>query len=241
MVDWHCHILPSVDDGAADMGQSVAMASALSAAGYDTVYCTPHMMRGSYEVSNEVVRLKTWELQERLEQERIPLKLIPGREYCLDEYLIDLLAEPITLGENRQVLIELLPNSSAEMVRHLMYGVVRAGFVPVVAHPERSPLLEVPVLKKNRRGFLSFFSNMFTGADDEYDGALPESSGNGLLDYLRDLGCCFQGNLGSFSGYYGSKVMAVAQTMKQIGIYDRFGTDLHSPDNVAAILGQNNG
>jgi len=197
------------------------------------------MMRGSYEVSNEVVRSKVRELQERLEQENIPLTLLPGREYCLDEYLLELLAEPITLGETRQVLIELLPNSSAEMVRHLMYDVVRAGFVPVVAHPERSPLLELAVFNKKRRGMLAFISSLFRGADDDdYGEGTPESSGNGLLDYLRDLGCYFQGNLGSFSGFYGGKAMVTAQAMKQIGIYDRFGTDLHSPDNAAAILGQ---
>jgi len=49
VIDWHSHILPGVDDGAAEMEQSLAMASALSAAGFSTVYCTPHQMRGSYE------------------------------------------------------------------------------------------------------------------------------------------------------------------------------------------------
>ncbi len=47
MIDWHSHILPGIDDGSPDMEQSLAMAAALSAAGFTTVYCTPHLMRGS--------------------------------------------------------------------------------------------------------------------------------------------------------------------------------------------------
>ncbi len=39
----------------------------------------------------------------------------------------------------------------------------------------------------------------------------PDATGNPLLDYLRDLGCCFQGNLGSFTGFYGGQVKAVAE------------------------------
>ena len=31
---------------------------------------------------------------------------------------------------------------------------------------------------------------------------------NPLLAYLRDLGCSFQGNLGSFTGFYGDQVKA---------------------------------
>lgn len=45
MIDWHCHILPGLDDGAADMEQSLAMAAALATAGFRTVYCTPHRMQ----------------------------------------------------------------------------------------------------------------------------------------------------------------------------------------------------
>lgn len=56
MIDWHSHILPGIDDGAADIEQSLAMASALAAAGFTTVYCTPHLMRGCYETGNDRVR-----------------------------------------------------------------------------------------------------------------------------------------------------------------------------------------
>ena len=139
MIDWHSHILPGVDDGPADIEESVAIAEALAAGGFTEVYCTPHQMRGCYETGNDEVRWGVARLQERLYASGIPITLRIGREYCLDEYLQDALEDPLTLGDSRLLLVEILPHSTADMVSRLLYDVVRAGFTPVVAHPERSP------------------------------------------------------------------------------------------------------
>jgi len=42
MVDLHCHILPGIDDGAATMEESVAMAESAIADGITHVVATPH-------------------------------------------------------------------------------------------------------------------------------------------------------------------------------------------------------
>ena len=144
MIDWHSHILPGVDDGPADIEESVAIAKALAAGGFTEVYCTPHLMRGCYETGNDEVRRGVARLQERLDASGIPITLRSGREYCLDEYLQDALEDPLPLGDSRLLLVEILPHSTADMVSRLLYDVVRAGFTPVVAHPERSPLLVPP-------------------------------------------------------------------------------------------------
>ena len=236
MIDWHCHILPHVDDGSTDLEQSVAMASVLASAGYTAVYCTPHFIRGSYEADNASVRSGVVELQERLDREHIPVKLIPGREYCLDEFLMEQLQDPLTLGDSRSVLIELLPHTTESMVRQILYSVVRAGFTPVIAHPERSALLAMPDQAKVPRGIFGMITGFFGGGNQEMDNYSPgDTSGNDLLDYLREIGCCFQGNIGSFSGFYGRGVKAVAESMKNIGLYDRYGTDLHAPEQMMKI------
>jgi protein-tyrosine phosphatase len=49
-----------------------------------------------------------------------------------------------------------------------------------------------------------------------------------LLAYLRDLGCKFQGNLGSFTGFYGERVRRQAEQLRAAGLYTHYGTDLHS-------------
>ena len=236
MIDWHSHILPGIDDGPDDIEQSVAMAAALAAAGFTTVYCTPHLMRGCYEAGNNDVRQGVAALQERLERNNIPLTLRPGREYCLDEYLLTYLQDPLPLGDSRLILVEIPPRITADMVRQLMYAVIRSGFVPVIAHPERCHLLEPVTRRATGRGIMSVLKNVISGGDRNSTDEQSTASGNLLLDYLRDLGCSFQGNLGSFTGFYGRQVQSVAEALRSRGVYDRYGSDLHAPEQATRIL-----
>ena len=43
MRDMHCHILPGVDDGAHDLGESLAMLEAAKKVGITSIVCTPHV------------------------------------------------------------------------------------------------------------------------------------------------------------------------------------------------------
>jgi len=247
MIDWHSHILPGVDDGPSDIEQSVALAEALATGGFTEVYCTPHLMRGCYEAGNDEVRWSMARLQERLDTGGIPITLRGGREYCLDEYLREALEDPLPLGDSRQILVELLPHSTADMVRRLLYDVVRAGFTPVIAHPERSPLLASPPPRNGNGGILGSLRHLFPGRGNGDTVRGPGGNGHGermqenaaenpLLAYLRDLGCSFQGNLGSFSGFYGGQVKATAESMRAAGLYDRYGSDLHTPEQTKIVL-----
>jgi protein-tyrosine phosphatase len=236
MIDWHCHILPGLDDGATNIDQALRMAAALAAAGFRTVYCTPHRMPGCYTADNDQVQQGVVRLQEQLREKEIPLLLQPGCEYCLDEFLLSSLDSPLPLGDSRLVLVEILPRISADLVRQLLYQVVQRGFIPVIAHPERCQLLEPPAQHAAGNHLLAPLKNLFRGRRDNSEAALPGTSGNPLLDYLRDLGCSFQGNLGSFKGCYGRRVQVAAQTLKGLGIYDRYGSDLHAPEQAGVIL-----
>ena len=250
MIDWHSHILPGVDDGPSDIEQSVAIAASLAAGGFTEVYCTPHLVRGCHEAGNDEVRWGIAKLQERLNADGIPITLRSGREYCLDEYLQDALEDPLPLGDSRLLLVEILPRSTADMVRRLVYDVARAGFTPVIAHPERSPLLEPPAHPNGNGGILWGLRNMFPGRGNGNAVHAPGGNGHGertlkgavenpLLSYLRDLGCSFQGNLGSFSGFYGGQVKRTAESMRAGGIFDRYGTDLHSLEQAKILLHSN--
>jgi protein-tyrosine phosphatase len=214
MIDWHSHILPGVDDGPAEIEQSVAIAASLAAGGFTEVYCTPHLVRGCHEAGNDEVRRAVANLQERLDATGIPITLRSGREYCLDEYLQATLEDPLPLGDSRLLLVEILPHSTADMVRRLLYDVVRAGFTPVIAHPERSPLLVPPGPPAGNGGIRGALGHLLGGGHRNGNGHSPsDAADNPLLSYLRELGCSFQGNLGSFSGFYGSQVRSTAEWM----------------------------
>lgn len=237
MIDWHSHILSGLDDGALEMEHSIAMATALAAAGFTDVYCTPHLFIGRYEAANELVRQGVAELQERLDMLEIPLTLHPGREYCLDEYLLTYLEDPLPLGDSRSVLVELVPRLTIDRIRYLVGEVVKAGFTPVIAHPERCYLLVPPPRRMTGREIIGRLKSLITGANHDTDMfAQSDIMENPLLNHLRELGCVFQGNLGSFTGLYGEHVKAFAEALFRAGIYDRFGSDFHAPDQADVIL-----
>jgi protein-tyrosine phosphatase len=240
MIDWHSHILPGIDDGSLDSESSLEMAALLASYGFTTVYCTPHLMRGCYEADNDQVRQGVADLQELLNSRAIQLTLFAGREYCLDEYLLTSLEDPLPLGDSRLILIEILPQTAADVVCEILYNVVRAGFTPVIAHPERCRLLEPFVHRAGSKSLLDNVKSILSGGRyGRKDATPPDTTDNPLLVYLRDLGCLFQGNLGSFNGFYGARAQAVAEELRRLNVYDRYGTDLHSPQQAQMILGSN--
>lgn len=244
--DWHCHLLPAVDDGPARIDESVEMAAALQKAGVKKVYCTPHLISGSFEADNKTVKRATAELQAQLNNNHVDLELLPGREYYLDEFLPRYLADPMPLGNTNFILIEIANHMPPEFVKEAFYLIKRRGYVPMIAHPERCRLFDPPEKKtKHWLGELLFRerpnsdyallraqsparSTVRTGApNSEHEGA--------LLSYLRDLGCAFQANLGSFSARYRAHVQKTARWFQDEGFYTHSGTDLHSWSDAQAL------
>ena len=228
ITDWHCHLLPGLDDGPATIEEALEMAAALKEAGFGAVYCTPHLIKGAFDADNGAVLATLADLQFRLKDENIDLSLLPGREYYLDDFLFDHLKNPLTLGGTRYVLVELPAQIGPEIVKDAFFKLKCRGFVPMIAHPERSSLFSEP--QKAKKSWLDLFSGKGRGAS-------PGSNGNGvcLVDYLKDLGCAFQGNLGSFTAFYGPDVQKTAGYLKGNGVFTHFGTDAHSARGVKRL------
>lgn len=55
---------------------------------------------------------------------------------------------------------------------------------------------------------------------------------------LSEQGILFQGNIGSFYGYYGSQVQALAQQLLKLDLYSCWGSDAHSEGMLQRVLGQ---
>jgi len=199
------------------------MAAALQKAGFASVYCTPHLIKGAFDADNEAVRTAAAALQKRLNAENIDLELFPGREYYLDEFLPDYLKDPLPLGETKYIMLELPNHIAPEFVKEACFRIKRSGFIPMIAHPERCSLFAPPGKRETARF-------RFSDLKFKLEGSKPNESSP--LDYLKDLGCAFQANLGSFTGWYGSQVQQVANRLKKTDIYTHFGTDAHSPQGI---------
>jgi len=246
MIDYHCHLLPAFDDGPETLDEALEMARALADFGFHEVHCTPHCIIGQYEFSPVEVRAAVGRLQGELNGAGIPLRLHAGMEYYLDDGFERFAANLLPLGESRLVLCEAPPQALPSVVAAMLELVVVQGFIPLIAHPERSEtvwaMLEeewLPApgdLKPVPAPQHSFWSRWFSSRAPV--SAAPASQSTGLSQLPPELpeACLYQANLASFAGYYGAKPQRRAYELLQRKIYHCVASDLHDARSVPAAL-----
>lgn len=136
MIDLHSHILPSIDDGAANISVSLAMAKQAVEHQISVLAATPHFRRG---VSWAVIKDQVEQLNLTLQQHNIDLKVIPGAELFVDPDLINCDKEAIpTYNDNgRYCLLEFPMLEIPHYVEQVLFSLKVKGITPVIAHPER--------------------------------------------------------------------------------------------------------
>lgn len=139
MIDLHCHILPGIDDGAADFGVSLDMARASVVDGVSVVACTPHILPGIYDNSGPQIVLIMQRLQDALEQEDIPLRLVAGADVHVAPDLVAGLRSGriLPLAGSRYVLIEPPHHTAPPQLESFFFNLLVEGFIPILTHPER--------------------------------------------------------------------------------------------------------
>lgn len=201
MIDLHNHILPGLDDGARDLGDSVAIARQFISEGVTEVAATPHLdplhHRGP---TPGQVQSALALVSDALSAASIPLHVHPGQELFLTPEAGDLLGRgaALTLGSSRYVLVE-VSLTALERPIYLddtLFRLQVSGYLPILAHPERYP---------------------FVQRDPEAAVAL---AGRGVPLQLTAP---------SLLGEYGARVRRTAQRLLAAGAYGLAGSDRHRP------------
>ena len=196
--DCHCHILPSLDDGATCMNESVLLARYQVKWGFKKAVCTSHRVR-QFPNEPDLVKRTCSELQEELIRQGIPLDLTPSMEYRLipETWPETLEKDWLLPWEGNHILIE-LPIHKASRIGPIVpedeiKRLLDMGYQPVLAHPERYLYLSM----------------------ERYHS-------------LKGAGALFQRNIGSLEGLYGEAVSVRAESLLTENMYDLQGTDLHN-------------
>lgn len=139
VIDLHCHILPGIDDGATDLGVSLAMARAMVAQGITHVACTSHILPGLYHNTGPGIRAATHRLQEFFDQEGIALQLVTGADvHMTPNFVAGLRAgQLLSLADSRYVLVEPPHHTAPPQIEDFFFNLAVAGYVPILTHPER--------------------------------------------------------------------------------------------------------
>jgi protein-tyrosine phosphatase len=138
MVDIHSHVLFGVDDGSEDIEQSIKSLKLLQTSGVTDIFLTSHYIIGEYDVPRGEIKDKFQQLKERVNKEGLEIKIHLGAEYYLTdakEKVDDF--ENFTLGDSRYILVETGMNGFPHNLLDTLYLLVRKGYKPILAHPER--------------------------------------------------------------------------------------------------------
>ena len=141
MIDIHAHILPGIDDGAADIYDTLEMAEIAAGSGIRAIVATPHCnIPGVYDnyfgEHYKELFIKTYRA---IEREKIPVKIFPGMEVFATEDLPWRYqnGEIITLLQSKYLLVEFSFGEDPFFVGRILEQLEELGLKPVVAHAER--------------------------------------------------------------------------------------------------------
>ena len=134
-VDYHCHILPGVDDGVRNLEKSLAALSFYEEAGVSEVWLTPHIMEDYYN--------ETYNLRQGFRKLRAayngPLVLHLASENMLDSTFEQRFHDDdlLTMGDGTHLLVETSYFNPPIHLYQTLKEISRHGLFPVLAHPER--------------------------------------------------------------------------------------------------------
>lgn len=138
-VDIHSHILPYMDDGAKDMGETLKMLKIAWQEGITHIIATPHYKAGRFPADAGRLNGVLSDVRQELKKLDIPITLYAGNEiYYHSELEEKFHAGALsTLNGTEHVLIEFSPFESYTYIRNAMEDVLGMGYLPVLAHVER--------------------------------------------------------------------------------------------------------
>lgn len=201
LVDFHCHVIPGVDDGAADVDQGLAALQAFRDQGVGTVVATPHLDASVTERTELLSgRLAAFdaglaELEASLADSGLDIRLERGTELKLDAPEPRFGDDRVRLAGTRFVLVEFVGFQVPPYGARQLASIRDEGWLPILAHPER-----------------------YRGLEQAFDRAFA----------WREAGAYFQLNAGSLTGYYGPEVEKAARRMLELGWADYLASDYHS-------------
>ncbi len=138
-IDIHTHVIPHVDDGAANSAVSMKMIDMAYKQGVRKIVATPHYEVDKYDENQEIIHEYFYKLKDMAVKNYPDFEMFLGNEVYYSYGVVDkiLSGEINTMAGSRYVLMEFSPGDVYKYIREGVLDVINAGFMPIIAHVER--------------------------------------------------------------------------------------------------------
>lgn len=185
-VDWHCHILPGVDDGVQTMDEALHILAAYERLGIREVWLTPHIME---DIPNPTARLRE-RFAELLAAYKGNVVLNLAAENMLDKLFEERLEQGDLLPldkDGRHLLVETSYFNPPMGLDDILRRIQAKGYYPLLAHPERYIYMEENDYARLKSMHIKFQLNLFSLMDlygKEVRKRAKELQSKGMYDYI---------------------------------------------------------
>lgn len=134
-VDIHNHLLPEIDDGAADLQQSLNFINSLKNLGVENFICTPHIYPDLYPNTPVTISSALNKVQAAETLAIASHKISAAAEYFVDDNF-KANDQLLCIADN-YLLIEIPYASEVRNLEQIIFDLQIKGFKVILAHPER--------------------------------------------------------------------------------------------------------
>jgi protein-tyrosine phosphatase len=139
VIDIHSHVLPKLDDGATDFDFSLEMLRIAERDGITCIIATPHSRVRDMTIDLQSIVDGVKRLNQIAEENNMNVKVFAGTEWDIVLGIPKMISNGFgcSLAASRYLLIEYSPWQDIAFYQEQFFEIMAAGYVPILAHPER--------------------------------------------------------------------------------------------------------
>lgn len=134
-VDIHSHLLPGIDDGSKNMGQSLDYIFQLQELGFTRLFCTPHIYSDVYPNTPETILPVLSTVAAEMQHAGLSVEIGAAAEYMAESNFTAV--EGLLTLPGNHILIEMSYLSETPNIDQIIFDLQVNGYKVILAHPER--------------------------------------------------------------------------------------------------------